>query len=233
MFYALALFLLAVVLCYVQLRTSNKLLTLNPEKEIQNIYFHIAFAVIISAEVILLNKIDFFKISKGHFVLGLQSWPLLVQACLALLFFDFLSYFWHKLNHETYWLWELHKFHHRSTTIDAFMAYRFHPVEIFLGYHFRAFFIWLIGFSPSAIAFFVFIYGVLNLIQHSNVKWPDSAERALSSIFITPRLHHMHHSIDEKEQSSNYGTIFSFWDRLFLTYKRPRPSEDIQLGLKY
>jgi sterol desaturase/sphingolipid hydroxylase (fatty acid hydroxylase superfamily) len=34
-------------------------------------------------------------------------------------------------------------------------------------------------------------------------------------------MHRVHHSIDRSEADSNFGQIFSFWDRLFATYTKP------------
>jgi sterol desaturase/sphingolipid hydroxylase (fatty acid hydroxylase superfamily) len=34
-------------------------------------------------------------------------------------------------------------------------------------------------------------------------------------------MHRVHHSIDRREADSNFGQIFSFWDRLFATYTMP------------
>jgi len=32
-------------------------------------------------------------------------------------------------------------------------------------------------------------------------------------------MHRIHHSADHRETDSNYGTVFSFWDRLFGTWR--------------
>jgi sterol desaturase/sphingolipid hydroxylase (fatty acid hydroxylase superfamily) len=39
-------------------------------------------------------------------------------------------------------------------------------------------------------------------------------------IFITPDVHHIHHSQELSDQTRNFGTVFSWWDRLFGTYRR-------------
>ena len=34
-------------------------------------------------------------------------------------------------------------------------------------------------------------------------------------------MHRVHHSIDRREGNTNFGQIFSFWDRLYATYTTP------------
>jgi sterol desaturase/sphingolipid hydroxylase (fatty acid hydroxylase superfamily) len=39
-------------------------------------------------------------------------------------------------------------------------------------------------------------------------------------VLVTPALHHVHHSARQSETDSNYGELFSLWDRLFGTLNR-------------
>jgi sterol desaturase/sphingolipid hydroxylase (fatty acid hydroxylase superfamily) len=48
------------------------------------------------------------------------------------------------------------------------------------------------------------------------------ADRVLRKLIVTPDMHRVHHSVIRRETDSNYGFNFSFWDRLFGTY-RPEP----------
>jgi hypothetical protein len=53
-------------------------------------------------------------------------------------------------------------------------------------------------------------------------------------VLVTPRLHFVHHSAKAHVANSNYGFIFSVWDRVFGTYTDPAtiPLDD-PLGLGY
>jgi len=102
-----------------------------------------------------------------------------------------------------------------------------------LGYQLRAFVIWSLGFGAQELGIFILIYGMLNLFQHSNLRLPERFERFLSLIFVTPRLHHMHHLRDKSSQNSNYSTIFIFWDRLFGTYTAPGVIRENDIGLDW
>jgi sterol desaturase/sphingolipid hydroxylase (fatty acid hydroxylase superfamily) len=63
--------------------------------------------------------------------------------------------------------------------------------------------------------FFIFFH-------HANISIPE--EEAISQVFITPSLHRTHHSTLRKEHDSNYGIVFSVWDRLFGTRKELVPA---------
>jgi sterol desaturase/sphingolipid hydroxylase (fatty acid hydroxylase superfamily) len=75
---------------------------------------------------------------------------------------------------------------------------------------------------------------VISLWHHSNIKHSKLLEKILQPIFVTPEIHRLHHSSNMLERNSNYGTIFSFWDKLFLSYTPPKSIDtDIEFGLEY
>jgi sterol desaturase/sphingolipid hydroxylase (fatty acid hydroxylase superfamily) len=61
----------------------------------------------------------------------------------------------------------------------------------------------------------------LTLFHHANVTVPRRLDRALATLVVTPGVHRMHHSPAMAETNSNYGQMFSFWDRLFGTWTPP------------
>ena len=156
----------------------------------------------------------------------------LLYFLMALLGLDLLSYAWHWLNHRLPLLWRFHKFHHRAKDLDALMAYRFHPVEVFLGFQIRSVVVLVLGFNAEELALFLHIYSASNLIQHSGVRFPYRVEKVLSKIIITPRVHTVHHSVVITNQLSNFGTIFSFWDRIFGSFVWDEKTETMPIGLK-
>ena len=56
-------------------------------------------------------------------------------------------------------------------------------------------------------------------------------ERFLRSIIVTPVMHKVHHSRWQPETDSNFAAIFSFWDRLFWTFRLRKDPRQIRLGL--
>jgi sterol desaturase/sphingolipid hydroxylase (fatty acid hydroxylase superfamily) len=62
-----------------------------------------------------------------------------------------------------------------------------------------------------------------------NVTWRSNW---LEWVFITPRLHHVHHSDNLTLSNANFGVIFSIWDRLFGTYVNPdEVKEPLSFGI--
>ena len=66
------------------------------------------------------------------------------------------------------------------------------------------------------------------MFHHANIRVPK--EELISQVFITPSLHRTHHSTLRSEHDSNYGIVFSLWDRIFGTRKELVP-EHIGLDL--
>jgi len=75
------------------------------------------------------------------------------------------------------------------------------------------------------------VIGAANALEHANLALAARLERALGWLVITPALHRRHHSVSRAEHDSNYGTIFSCWDRLGRSFFPARSSERFALGL--
>jgi len=54
-------------------------------------------------------------------------------------------------------------------------------------------------------------------LEHANIRL-FRVDRWLRLLIVTPNMHKVHHSRDQRETDSNYSNIFSLWDRLFGTY---------------
>jgi sterol desaturase/sphingolipid hydroxylase (fatty acid hydroxylase superfamily) len=136
----------------------------------------------------------------------------------ALLLFDLSFYYWHRLNHSWPLLWRFHNVHHIDPDLDVSTGFRFHPGEIALSTGFRAvqiaLLIVLLGVSAWTFAIYEALFQAATLFHHSNVRLPAALERALNLVFVTPRMHGLHHSMVREETNSNYSVVFSFWDRL-------------------
>jgi sterol desaturase/sphingolipid hydroxylase (fatty acid hydroxylase superfamily) len=72
-----------------------------------------------------------------------------------------------------------------------------------------------------------------NIFEHANISIPSRTDRLIRSIFVTPDVHHIHHSEVLSDQNTNFGVVFSWWDRLFGTYL-PAPAAgygNLRMGL--
>jgi len=50
-------------------------------------------------------------------------------------------------------------------------------------------------------------------------------------LFVPPSMHRIHHSVIIKERDTNYGTIFSFWDRFMGTLLAAVDQNGIRIGM--
>jgi len=91
----------------------------------------------------------------------------------------------------------------------------------------------ILGINYQNYILFEIILVTFAIFGHSNYKINEKISRVIEFVFITPRLHQIHHSNKNHEMNSNFGTILNLWDRLF---KRFITSGEVQahfeLGLK-
>jgi sterol desaturase/sphingolipid hydroxylase (fatty acid hydroxylase superfamily) len=71
---------------------------------------------------------------------------------------------------------------------------------------------------------------VLSQFNHANIRMHPGLDKILRLVLVTPNMHRVHHHYIRPETDSNYGNIFSFWDRLFGTYHY-RSNEELRYGL--
>jgi len=55
------------------------------------------------------------------------------------------------------------------------------------------------------------------LLHHSTLRWNKKLEAFLCNFLALPAFHVVHHCNKVPYMHSNYGFIFSFWDRIFKT----------------
>ena len=161
-------------------------------------------------------------------VVPLPGWA---QFAISFLLMDLAWYYWHLANHRVRFLWRFHNVHHIDPDLDVSTAFRFHFGEIAFSSVFNLVQVSLIGIS--AWAFTAYQVGFLAevVFHHSNWRLPIRLERILSKVVVTPRMHGIHHSQVERENNSNFGTIFTWWDRLHRTLGLNVPQSEIVIGI--
>jgi sterol desaturase/sphingolipid hydroxylase (fatty acid hydroxylase superfamily) len=153
---------------------------------------------------------------------GLLHWiaaPWWVAVVLTLLARTLAQYAFHVASHKVSLLWRLHRVHHCDVHLDATSALRSHPIELVVNALAIAPVVVLGGLSPVVLVAYETFDAGFNLITHANIRVPEPIERLARLLFVTPRMHRIHHSSEQIETDSNYGNLFSFWDRLFGTYR--------------
>ena len=146
---------------------------------------------------------------------------------------DYSNYIWHILLHKLPFMWRFHLVHHSDLDLDITTAFRFHFGELIGSLFFRGAAILLIGASPLAVLIYEIAFEASNQFQHSNLKLPFRSEKVLNKIFVTPRMHGIHHSMKKRETDSNFSIIFSFWDRLHSTIKLNVHQDEIVTGVPF
>ena len=156
---------------------------------------------------------------------GIINWlpydiPLWLYIFLGVLFLDFFgAYLAHFTEHKIKPLWMVHLVHHSDHKVYTTTANRHHPLESIIRFTFTLFGVLIVG-APIAI---VMIYQSLSLVftqfTHANIKMSRSLDKLLSYFIVSPDMHKVHHHNLLPYTDSNYGNIFSIWDRLLGTYK--------------
>lgn len=149
-----------------------------------------------------------------------------------MLLLDLFIYWWHRANHEVKFLWRFHEIHHLDEQLDTTSAVRFHFVEVLFSCAVRAVVIITFAIPFYSVVLFEVLVAMAAFFHHSNITLPSKLEKGLSKIIITPSLHWVHHHAIKKDTDSNYGTIFSFWDRVFLSKSATKRSKDLIIGVE-
>lgn len=166
---------------------------------------------------------------------GLLNWlpeiPLWSYAIIGLLFLDFIgAYLVHWVQHRVKWMWRFHLVHHTDTWVDTTSANRHHPGESVIRFVFTTIGILVVG-SPM---WLVFLYQSLSVVAtqftHANINMPKKLDALLSWVIVSPNMHKVHHHYVLPYTDSNYGNIFSLWDRLLGTFLY-LPTEEIIFGV--
>jgi sterol desaturase/sphingolipid hydroxylase (fatty acid hydroxylase superfamily) len=67
-------------------------------------------------------------------------------------------------------------------------------------------------------------------VTHANISLPKKFDWLISFVLVSPNMHKVHHHWKQPYTDSNYGAVFSIWDRLLGTFKTLDPKE-IRYGL--
>ena len=152
------------------------------------------------------------------------------QIAVVFIGLDLAYWLYHFLMHKLKAVWRFHAVHHSDLVLNVSTSLREHPVEtvIRLGHYMIG--TWVLGPAFWIITMHQFIQIVSKIIIHSNFRLPDHIDKYVSMLLITPNMHHVHHHDVEPYTDSNYGDLFSIWDRMFGTF-RYLPAHEVSFGL--
>jgi sterol desaturase/sphingolipid hydroxylase (fatty acid hydroxylase superfamily) len=184
--------------------------------------FGFAFALVKASDTAIANKF------------GILQWvqmPTWLMAIVGVLLLDLVgAYTIHLIEHKVKWMWRFHMVHHADTHVDTTTANRHHPGESVFRAVFTAMGILVCGAPIWLFMLYQSISVVVSQFNHANIRLPLWLDTAISYVLVSPNMHKVHHHIVRPQTDSNYGNIFSIWDRLFGTFNYT-PIEQIQYGL--
>lgn len=164
---------------------------------------------------------------------AIDSWSPIALGAGYLVFADLSSYAAHRALH-TKWLWHTHAVHHSPRHLYVLSGLRASPVHVvaLVAGPVLALTVFPVYEMPLLLALLTFLQVANQHYTHSNIRVPFA--RQLEWLLVTPRYHFVHHSIERRVSNSNFGFLFSVWDRMFGTYTDPALVPATQpLGLDY
>ena len=188
---------------------------------IPNFFFTLTTILVnFSLAFLLLNTADW--VTENNF--GILNWivgiPLILHIFLGVLFLDLIGAFLpHLVQHKVGFLWKIHLVHHSDHNVDTTTANRHHPIESVIRFLFTLLGVFLIGTSIGIVFLYQSLSLILSQFNHANIKLPKNFDKLLSYFIVSPNMHKVHHHYVMPYTDSNYGNIFSFWDRIFGTHK--------------
>jgi sterol desaturase/sphingolipid hydroxylase (fatty acid hydroxylase superfamily) len=185
-----------------------------------NFFFTATTIVVNFMLAFLLLQASAWAVERGIGVLAwMPSAPLLLQAIVGLLLLDLIgAWLAHWVEHKTPLLWRLHLIHHSDTHIDTTTANRHHPGESVVRFVFTLLAVVVTGAPMWLVFLYQSLSVVLSQFNHANIALPPALDRALAWVIVSPDMHKVHHHYVLPYTDSNYGNVFSVWDRLFGTF---------------
>jgi sterol desaturase/sphingolipid hydroxylase (fatty acid hydroxylase superfamily) len=160
----------------------------------------------------------------------------------AVLVQDFLRFGSHYVLHRISVLWDVHKVHHSAEFLTPFTNHRVHIIEEVIQQGvtglsvgpFLATAAFLTHTSISTNALLGFDAYILidtlsfGMLRHSHI---GLSYGWLEHYLMSPKQHHLHHSIDRRHWDKNFGFLFSCWDRIAGTICYSDPRENVSFGV--
>lgn len=151
-----------------------------------------------------------------------SAWSMPAQLALSLVIAEFCEYWFHRLMHETEFLWRFHATHHSAPRLYWLNAVRFHPVDYILVGICKLIPLAILGASAEVFALVNVFSAAHGAFQHANLQIRLGP---LNWVFSMAELHRWHHSRTVAEANHNYGGNLILWDIVFGTRFLPADRE--------
>jgi sterol desaturase/sphingolipid hydroxylase (fatty acid hydroxylase superfamily) len=147
-----------------------------------------------------------------------------IALCVGYMFvFDFIFYWYHRLQHKWQAFWAVHELHHSDTELNTTSAMRSFWLEQPLQYVLITVpTLALVGVDAMSTNLLMFTMTGWLLISHANVRLKLGF---LTPVICGPQVHRIHHSILPQHHDKNFANFFPIIDIVFGTYYKPEKDE--------
>jgi len=162
-----------------------------------------------------------------RFISGKGVLAVSASALVSTLAFDFVAYWYHRLQHTVPFLWQIHKLHHMDQQLDVLTSSRQNWIEDFVRIPLLTIpltILYKLDARQASIAgiFVGFMLISWVIFQHCNIRvhlgWA-------TVVFNGPQYHRIHHSRLPEHVNRNFAGAFPILDVLFGTYYHPARDE--------
>ncbi len=196
-----------------------------------NVFFTMTTLIVNFSFALLIVKTSDWVVLHNFGLLQLFNMPLWVFMIGGLLLLDLVgAYSIHFIEHKIKWMWKFHMVHHADTHVDTTTANRHHPGESLFRAIFTTIGVLICGAPMWLVMMYQSMSVVLTQFNHANIRLPLWLDNGISWVLVSPNMHKVHHHYMRPQTDSNYGNIFSVWDRLFGTFHYT-PIEQLKYGL--
>lgn len=193
---------------------------------IPNLFFTLTTVAINFLLAFILFKASYWVTNSGFGVLNwIGNLGLGLKIFLGLCLLDlFGAYLPHWIEHKVHWLWKVHIVHHSDPHVDTTTANRHHPLESVVRFIFTLIGVIIVGAPIGIIMLYQSTSIVATQFNHANISLNPKLDKILSFFIVSPNMHKVHHHFKMPYTDTNYGNIFSIWDRVFGTFSYLSPN---------
>ncbi|EKJ85168.1 sterol desaturase/sphingolipid hydroxylase (fatty acid hydroxylase superfamily) [Leptospira meyeri] len=143
------------------------------------------------------------------------NWQALGAWTFAVVFADFVYYWFHRHCHEINLFWATHVTHHSTQEMNLSVAFRGNGLQRIFEY------IYFLSMALLGIPWEMFLlsHRILKVYQFVVHTRFVGKLGFLEEFMVTPSNHRVHHGVQKKYIDRNHGGIFIIWDRMFGSFE--------------
>jgi len=134
----------------------------------------------------------------------------------AVFIYDFLYYWYHRLSHAFWVLWNVHAVHHHATHLTPSLGLKSSVLD-FAAICLVTIPMVLMGFGSQSLIVALGVHAIYQIFLHH--QWQFSLG-PFERVFNTHNHHALHHATNKEYLDKNFGSILIVWDKLFGTFAK-------------